>query len=77
MDVPPTPGDEARLQRLRLKAMREELERRPPATPQRDWTREKQAAGASFKGLMLLVFVVLILGGLYVLKLSGKTLGLD
>lgn len=69
--------DEARIQRLRLEAMREEMARRPLVTQERDWTREKQAAGASFKGLMLLVFVVLILGGLYVLKLSGKSLGLD
>ena len=53
------------------------MARRPLVTQQRDWTREKQAAGVSFKGLMLLLFVILILGGLYVLKHAGKAMILD
>jgi hypothetical protein len=76
-DGPVPTDDEARIERLRLEAMREEMARRPLVHPQRDWTREKRAAGASFKGATLLLFIVLILGGLYVLKRSGKALGLD
>jgi hypothetical protein len=76
-DPPGPTDDEARIQRLRLEAMRDEMARRPLVHSERDWTREKRAAGASFKGGTLLLFIVLILGGLYVLKLSSKALGFD
>jgi hypothetical protein len=80
MDERSGPGptdDEARIQRLRLEAMRDEMARRPLVHPQKDWSREKRAAGGSMKGLSLLLFIAVILGGLYVLKWSSKTLGLD
>lgn len=82
MSQPDPPGpsgptsDEARIQRLRLEAMREEMARRPLVHRQRDWTREKQAAGGIFKGGTLLLFVVVILVGLAVLKVASRTLGL-
>jgi hypothetical protein len=72
----PLSEEELRLQRLRLEAMREEMASRRLVHPERDWGREKRAAGFSFKGIMLLLFVLLILGGLWVLKQSEKALKL-
>jgi len=67
--------DEARVARLRLEAIREEMARRPVAQP-REESRTARAAGASFKVGTLVLFVVVILVGLYVLKLASKALQL-
>jgi hypothetical protein len=68
--------DEARIQRLRLEAMRDEMANRRLVHSQTDWSRTGRAAGASFKGLTLVLFLVAILGGLYVLSLASKALHL-
>jgi hypothetical protein len=67
---------EARVARARLEALREEMARRPPAQPREDGSRGRTAAGASFSAGMLVLFVVVILVGLYVLKLASKALQL-
>ena len=69
-------AEEARIQRLRLEAMRDEMANRRLVRPEDDWSRSKRAAGVSFKGGMLVLVLALILGGLYVLTLASKALRL-
>ena len=68
--------DEARMLRLRIDAMRDEAARRPLGQPREDWTTARRTAFGSFKAIQLVLFVAAILGGLYVLKLASKVLGL-
>lgn len=69
----PGPSSEARVQEARLAALREEMTRRTIARPEekRDGRRGKVA---TIRGGMLLLVLALILGGLYVLRVSSREL---
>jgi hypothetical protein len=68
----------ARLERLRLAAMREELSKRAAVRPPGDdYTHLWKTTGASFSVTKLLVAILAVVVALAALKVASKKMGLD
>jgi hypothetical protein len=76
MNEPKDPEQERRAELWRREALRLEAEQRSRTPVQLDLSGVRRGAGASFGVGKLLLLLLAILGGLYVLKLASRSLGL-